>query len=184
MDEEDKEAVMARFRSRQVDLLVTTLVIEAGVDIPNATLNFIEHAERFGLSQLHQLRGRVARGGYPGYCFLAADIRGDDSRPRLDAMLQTTDGFKIAELDFRLRGPGELLGTRQHGLLDLRIGDLAADADLLTEVRRWDGDPRPSGRAPPPGQQGARPCVRSRGGLQLAGHGSLEARRLVRLPQS
>ncbi|MBX7168331.1 MAG: ATP-dependent DNA helicase RecG [Pirellulales bacterium] len=132
----EKEAVMESFAAGRTQVLVSTTVIEVGVDVPNATLMTIEAGERFGLSQLHQLRGRVSRGSFPGYCCVFADPTTDEGRQRLDAFVKTTDGFELAELDFRLRGPGDLLGTRQHGVPPLRIADLERDTELLTEARR------------------------------------------------
>ena len=134
-DEETKAKAMDEFRKRELDLLVCTSVIEVGVDVPNATLLVIEHAERFGLSQLHQLRGRVSRGSVAGQCYLFADPAGDEGRQRLRAFLRTTDGFALAEEDMRLRGVGEFFGTRQHGLGELRVGNLVSDADLLGAAR-------------------------------------------------
>jgi len=107
-----------------------------GVDVPNATLMTIESAERFGLTQLHQLRGRISRGKHPGYCTLFADAKTEEAQERLKAMTSTTDGFKLAETDFSLRGPGELFGTRQHGMPTLLIADLHRDRPLLEEARR------------------------------------------------
>jgi ATP-dependent DNA helicase RecG len=135
-DEETKAEVMERFRRHELDLLVCTSVIEVGVDVPNATLLVIEHAERFGLSQLHQLRGRVSRGPVAGRCYLFAEPPTDEGRQRLRAFLRTTDGFALAEEDMRLRGVGEFFGTRQHGLGELRLGDLIRDADLLSQARK------------------------------------------------
>jgi ATP-dependent DNA helicase RecG len=135
-DERTKDAVMAQFRDRQVDVLVSTVVVEVGVDVPNATLMVIEHAERFGLSQLHQLRGRVTRGTVPGQCYLFAEPATDEARQRLRVLVRTTDGFLLAEEDVRLRGVGEFFGTRQHGLGELRFGDLLADQDLLRQARQ------------------------------------------------
>jgi ATP-dependent DNA helicase RecG len=135
-DEEAKAEVMEQFRTHQLDLLVCTSVLEVGVDVANATLLVIEHAERFGLSQLHQLRGRVSRGRTPGECYLFAEPAGDEGKARLRALLRTTDGFALAEEDARLRGVGELFGTRQHGLGELRLADLSADGDLLRLARR------------------------------------------------
>jgi ATP-dependent DNA helicase RecG len=135
-DEETKAAVMDSFRRHELDLLVCTSVIEVGVDVPNATLLVIEHAERFGLSQLHQLRGRVSRGPSAGQCFLFAEPPSDEARRRLRAFLRTTDGFALAEEDMKLRGTGEFFGPRQHGLGELRIGNLLADADLLRTARK------------------------------------------------
>jgi len=127
---------MEGFRNNELDLLVCTSVIEVGIDVPNATLMVIEHAERFGLSQLHQLRGRISRGPVAGQCFLFADPPTDESKQRLRAFLRTTDGFELAEQDLRLRGAGEFFGTRQHGLGELRFGDLLRDGDMLSRARR------------------------------------------------
>ncbi len=134
--DETKAAVMDSFRRHELDLLVCTSVIEVGVDVPNATLMVIEHAERFGLSQLHQLRGRVSRGSSAGQCFLFAEPPSEEARRRLRAFLRTTDGFALAEEDMKLRGVGEFFGTRQHGLGELRWGNLIADADLLRTARK------------------------------------------------
>ena len=131
----EKEEVMARFRDHELDILVATTVIEVGVDVPNASVMVIEDANRFGLSQLHQLRGRVGRGAHQSYCILIADVASDDARARIDAMVETSDGFKIAEIDLRLRGPGELTGTRQSGVLSFKVADLVQDAKLLEEAR-------------------------------------------------
>ncbi len=106
------------------------------MDVPNATLMTIEGAERFGLAQLHQLRGRIMRGAYPGYCCLFADVGSDEARQRLEAFAASTDGFELAEIDFRLRGPGDLFGTRQHGLPPLRIADLVRDGEIVELARR------------------------------------------------
>lgn len=130
-----KDAVMAQFRAHQLDLLVTTVVIEVGVDVPNATLMLIEHAERFGLSQLHQLRGRVSRGKVAGECWLHAGTVQDDAQVRLRAFTRTSDGFALAEEDAKLRGLGEFFGTRQHGLGELRFGNLITDRELLEQAR-------------------------------------------------
>ena len=135
-DEETKAAVMESFRKHELDLLVCTSVIEVGVDVPNATLLVIEHAERFGLSQLHQLRGRVSRGTAAGQCYLFANPPGDEGRQRLRALLRTRDGFALAEEDMKLRGIGEFFGSRQHGLGELRVGDLIADGELLRQARK------------------------------------------------
>jgi ATP-dependent DNA helicase RecG len=134
--EETKAEVMERFRAHDLDLLVCTSVVEVGVDVPNATLLVVEHAERFGLSQLHQLRGRVSRGSVAGQCHLFAEPAGDEGKERLRAFLRTTDGFALAEEDVRLRGVGEFFGARQHGLGELRLGNLVADADLLSQARK------------------------------------------------
>ena len=127
---------MARFEAGETQVLVSTTVIEVGVDVPNATLMIVEHAERFGLAQLHQLRGRVGRGHKRGTCALMARGFSEDSEARLAALLATTDGFRIAEADLRIRGPGEFLGTRQHGRLpDLRLADLVRDARWVSRAR-------------------------------------------------
>jgi ATP-dependent DNA helicase RecG len=131
----EKERIMADFRDGRLQVLVATSVIEVGIDVPGATLMTIEGAQRFGLSQLHQLRGRVSRGNQPGYCCLFADVAGEQADQRLKSFVGTTDGFELAEIDFRLRGPGDLLGTRQHGLAPMRIADLVRDVDVLTETR-------------------------------------------------
>ncbi len=137
MDEAAKAEVMERFRDRQLDLLVSTLVVEVGVDVPNATLMVVEHAERFGLSQLHQLRGRVSRGSVAGECYLfTGPTLTDETRERLRVFTRLSDGFDLAEEDARLRGAGEFFGTRQHGVGDLRFGDLIADRGLLEDARR------------------------------------------------
>jgi len=131
----EKEALMRQFRDGQVQVLVSTSVVEVGVDVPNATLMTIEDADSFGLAQLHQLRGRITRGAHPGYCCLFADPATDQARARLEAFVSSSDGFHLAEVDFQQRGPGEILGTRQHGLPPLRIADLARDGELLDEAR-------------------------------------------------
>ncbi|MBV6457627.1 MAG: ATP-dependent DNA helicase RecG [Fimbriimonadaceae bacterium] len=136
MKSADKEEVMDRFRRHELDVLVSTTVIEVGVDVPNATAMVVEDANRFGLSQLHQLRGRVGRGGHQSYCILIADATNDDARTRMQTLVETTDGFKISEVDLRLRGPGEVAGTRQHGNLDFRIADLVQDVKLLEQARQ------------------------------------------------
>lgn len=132
----EKEAAMAEFASGRTQVLVATTVVEVGVDVPNATLMTIEGGERFGLSQLHQLRGRIVRGTHPGFCCVFADPQSDDGRERLQAFVESTDGFALAEVDFRLRGPGDLLGTKQHGLPPLRVADLVRDHEILEEARR------------------------------------------------
>ncbi|HJN07291.1 MAG: ATP-dependent DNA helicase RecG [Pirellulaceae bacterium] len=134
---EEKESAMNAFRNGETQVLVATSVVEVGVDVPNATLMTIENGERFGLAQLHQLRGRISRGVHPGYLCVFARPASDDSRQRLDAFCQTTDGFELAELDFQMRGPGDLFGAQQHGLPPLRIADLSRDAKVL-ELARHD----------------------------------------------
>ena len=131
----EKEAVMGEFAAGRLDVLVSTTVIEVGVDVPNAALMVVENAERFGLSQLHQLRGRVGRGKHRSYCVLVTESKSQTSRDRLKVMSQTTDGFKIAEEDLRLRGPGDFFGNRQHGLPQMRIADLAGDMRLLKQAQ-------------------------------------------------
>jgi ATP-dependent DNA helicase RecG len=135
LSDDEKQRVMNDFRERKIDLLVTTVVIEVGVDVPNATLMIVEHADRFGLSQLHQLRGRVTRGTVAGECYLFAGVTTEEARQRLRAICRTSDGFQLAEEDARLRGLGEFFGTRQHGLGDLRFGDLLHDFELLEMAR-------------------------------------------------
>jgi ATP-dependent DNA helicase RecG len=136
MKAEEKERAMEAFRARKVDVLVATTVVEVGVDVPNATVMLVEHAERFGLSQLHQLRGRVGRGAHRGLCFLVAHGgRTERAAARLDVMERTTDGFEIARADLEIRGPGEFLGTRQAGLPELTFADLSRDARLLEDAR-------------------------------------------------
>jgi ATP-dependent DNA helicase RecG len=135
MDREHRHAIMDRFRERSCDVLVTTTVIEVGVNIPNATLMIIQQAERFGLAQLHQLRGRICRGSHQGFCFLFSDSEVPDSVARLTAMEQSTDGFTLAEKDAELRGPGDILGLRQSGAMPLRCADPVRDLALLQETR-------------------------------------------------
>ena len=128
----EKEKVMTAFRAGDLSILVATTVIEVGVDVPEATIMVIEHADRFGLAQLHQLRGRIGRSDKPSTCLLFYDAKaGQMARARLKIMRETNDGFLIAEEDLRLRGGGEILGTRQSGLPDFRLADLAVHGDLL-----------------------------------------------------
>ena len=128
---------MQRFSAGQLQILVSTTVVEVGVDVPNATLMVVEHAERFGLSQLHQLRGRVGRGQWESHCILLYQSPWtDDARERLKAMTDTNDGFLIAEKDLELRGPGDFFGTRQSGLPKLRTGDLVRDRDIMESAHR------------------------------------------------
>jgi ATP-dependent DNA helicase RecG len=133
---EEKERVMTAFRGGRIQVLVATSVIEVGVDVPNATVMLIENAEQFGLAQLHQLRGRIGRGAHESHCVLVADIKTDEARQRLRVLAETTDGFRIAEADLRLRGPGELLGREQSGLPAFRFGDLSRDRELVERARQ------------------------------------------------
>ncbi len=135
LSDEQKDQVMEDFRAHRLDVLVTTLVIEVGVDVANATLMVIEQAERFGLSQLHQLRGRVSRGPVAGDCYLFTGFPTEEARERLKVFTRTSDGFALAEEDARLRGLGEFFGTKQHGLGDLRFGDPLADREVLETAR-------------------------------------------------
>jgi ATP-dependent DNA helicase RecG len=132
MKQEEKDAVMDEFRRGGSQILVATTVIEVGVDVPNASVIIVEHAERFGLSQLHQLRGRVGRGDAQAYCILlAGDKRTSEARERLSIMEQTNDGFKVSEKDLEIRGPGELMGTRQSGIPTFRVGNIVRDRELV-----------------------------------------------------
>ncbi|MFN3265939.1 MAG: ATP-dependent DNA helicase RecG [Deinococcales bacterium] len=135
MPPEQKDEIMGRFRAQEFDILVSTTVIEVGVDVPNATVIVIENAERFGLSQLHQLRGRVGRGQLDSYCLLVAGDHSKKTKERLKVIESSTDGFKIAEADLKLRGPGEIMGTRQSGLPDLKLGDIARDTEMIEQAR-------------------------------------------------
>jgi ATP-dependent DNA helicase RecG len=127
---------MHDFKDRKIDMLVSTIVIEVGVDISNASVMIVEHAERFGLSQLHQLRGRIGRGRHLSYCILVSQPKTDDAKHRISAMLKTQDGFKIAEEDLEIRGPGEFFGTRQHGLPELKIANIVRDKDILEVAKK------------------------------------------------
>src|ERR671916_1210118 len=136
MKADEKRRAMAAFRSREIEVLVATVVVEVGVDVPNASVIVIEGAERFGLSQLHQLRGRVCRGLHPPQCFLVGDPKTEDSRKRLDALCEHQDGFKLSEVDLAIRGEGTLFGSRQSGMPDLKVAKLLRDIDVLVEARR------------------------------------------------
>ena len=136
MRPDEKDRVMIEFRAGRYHILVSTLVIEVGIDVPNSTIMVIEHAERYGLAQLHQLRGRIGRGNKPSFFLLFGEPKSDDSRKRLDVICSTGDGFKIAEEDLRMRGPGEFFGTRQHGLPELRFADVVNDFRLMQLARR------------------------------------------------
>jgi ATP-dependent DNA helicase RecG len=135
MKSDEKDSVMARFKAHEIDILVSTTVIEVGIDVPNATVIIIEDADRFGLAQLHQLRGRVGRGQNASFCVLMAEPKTEVGRARMEVMTQTRDGFVIAEEDLKLRGPGEFYGTRQSGLPEFLIADILHDMDILTETR-------------------------------------------------
>ena len=132
----EKQEVMAKFNDKHIDILVSTTVIEVGIDVPNATLMVIENAERFGLSQLHQLRGRVGRGEHQSACYLVATPKGDDSYQRIQAMIRTNNGFKIAEADLNIRGPGEFFGTKQSGVPNFKIANIIHDATLLEMAKK------------------------------------------------
>ena len=131
----EKEEVMSDFKNKKYDILVSTTVVEVGVDVPNSTVMVIENAERFGLSQLHQLRGRVGRNDLQSYCILVSNSKSQDTKERLNIMTQTNDGFVIAEKDLQLRGPGEFLGVLQSGIADLMIADIVKDAKILELAR-------------------------------------------------
>jgi ATP-dependent DNA helicase RecG len=171
METNEKHQVMTDFRDGKIDVLVATTVIEVGIDVPNATVMVIDNADRFGLSQLHQLRGRVGRGKHRSYCLLISDAPTDDAQARLNAMTKTTDGFAIAETDLALRGPGQFFGTRQHGLPEFKMADISSEIELL-KVCRADAiellgrDPKLSA----PGHKQLRAALRRQFGqtLQLA----------------
>ncbi|MCA1656894.1 MAG: DNA helicase RecG, partial [Actinobacteria bacterium] len=146
MPSKDKEAVMAAFRARELDVLVATTVIEVGVDVPNATVMLVEDADRFGMAQLHQLRGRVGRGADRSWCYLLGEATTPDSEQRLEALERTTDGFELAEVDLEIRGEGTVLGTRQKGRSDLKLASLRRDREWVAKAREVafdivDGDP-------------------------------------------
>ena len=136
MKAEDKDFEMQRFVRGETQIMVATTVIEVGVNVPNASVMIIESSERFGLSQLHQLRGRVGRGAEQSYCILmTGDKLSKDTLKRVETMVRSSDGFEIAEVDLQLRGPGDLMGTQQSGLLNLKIADIAKDAQLVVMAR-------------------------------------------------
>ena len=135
MKPKEKDEVMLSFKNGDIDVLVSTVVIEVGIDVPNATVMVIENCERFGLAQLHQLRGRVGRGEDQSYCILVSGSKGEVAEKRNNIMVSTTDGFVIAEEDLKLRGPGEIFGTRQHGIPELGVADLVKNVDILNKVR-------------------------------------------------
>jgi ATP-dependent DNA helicase RecG len=131
MQKEERDIVMSDFKLKKIDILVATTVIEVGIDVPGASVMVVEHAERFGLSQLHQLRGRVGRGEVQSYCILIGDPRTEDGMKRLNIMTATQDGFKIAEEDLAIRGPGEFMGVRQHGLPEFKIANIIRDKSIM-----------------------------------------------------
>jgi ATP-dependent DNA helicase RecG len=135
MSADDKEAAMQKFQAGRTKILVSTTVIEVGVDVPNASVMVVEQAERFGLAQIHQLRGRVGRGPHQSYCILVTQHMNDIARERIRTLLESNDGFYIAEMDMKLRGPGEFFGTRQSGIPGLRLADLVRDTDVLEMAR-------------------------------------------------
>jgi len=136
MKSDEKDFVMTQFRNHEIDVLVSTTVIEVGVDVPNANIMIIEHAERFGLSQLHQLRGRVGRGQHKSYCVLIMGYAvSEEGRERTEFMEKSSDGFKIAEFDLEMRGPGEFMGTKQSGLAGFKLANLVRDIQILQSAR-------------------------------------------------
>ena len=140
MKQSEKDEIMNRFASNEIQVLVSTTVIEVGINVPNATVMMVENAERFGLAQLHQLRGRVGRGKYQSYCIFMSGSKSKDTKKRLEILNNTNDGFKIASEDLKLRGPGDLFGIRQSGLMDFKLGDIYQDAKLLqyaSEAAEW-----------------------------------------------
>lgn len=136
MKSKDKDEIMGRFKDGEIDILISTTVIEVGVNVPNATLMVIENAERFGLAALHQLRGRVGRGSEKSYCILKCYKLSKNTKERMDIMTKTNDGFKIAEKDLELRGPGEFFGVRQHGIPEFKIANIFADKMVLEETSK------------------------------------------------
>jgi ATP-dependent DNA helicase RecG len=136
MKASEKDDVMHRFKSNEVHILVATTVIEVGINVPNATIMVIVDTERFGLSQLHQLRGRVGRGADQSYCFMMSQRISKEAKMRIETMVSTGDGFEIAEKDLEMRGPGEMFGLRQHGLPELRLANLIKHQAILTTVQK------------------------------------------------
>jgi ATP-dependent DNA helicase RecG len=135
MNTVQKQQVMSDFRDHRADVLVATTVIEVGIDVPNATVMVIDDAQSFGLSQLHQLRGRVGRGEHASFCLLISDLANEKAEARLRAMTNTANGFDIAQMDLQLRGPGEFFGTRQHGLPEFRMADVSRELEMLSQAR-------------------------------------------------
>lgn len=164
MDRDTRHDVMDRFRVHDIDVLVSTTVIEVGVDVPNATIMIVQQAERFGLAQLHQLRGRICRGSFQGYCLLFSDSDSPDGNERLSAMEESSDGFKLAERDAELRGPGDVLGTRQSGALPLRVANPVRDLKTLQFARRMAHDLVRTGDFDSPGYAALKAQVISRFG--------------------
>ena len=136
MKPKQKDEVMREFAEGRIQILVSTVVVEVGIDVPNAAVMMIENAERFGLSQLHQLRGRIGRGQFKSTCVLVSDAKKEDSTKRLDVMCKTNDGFVIAEEDLKQRGPGDFLGSRQHGLPELRLANIVNDTKILYAAQK------------------------------------------------
>lgn len=165
MNPAEKDKIMDDFRAKKYDILVATTVIEVGVDVPNVTVMLVEHAERYGLAQLHQLRGRIGRGKHASYCILMGDAKTDASYERLTTMAETDDGFKIAEKDLDIRGPGEFLGTRQSGLPELRFGNIIRDFAIMEEARKEAFDVvREDPKLQDPHNAGIKKCLRERFG--------------------
>ena len=135
MSADEKKNIIAEFKKGNVKILVSTIVIEVGMDIPDASIMIIEEANRFGLSQLHQLRGRIGRAGQQSYCILIAEAKTEEAARRLDAMVNISDGFKISEEDLKIRGSGELFGFSQHGFIDIRFQNISGQIDLLNQAR-------------------------------------------------
>jgi ATP-dependent DNA helicase RecG len=147
LKQEEQDDLMHKFKNKEIDLLVSTTVLEVGIDISNATCMIVEHAQRFGLSQLHQLRGRIGRGQEQSYCVLISDAKTAEAEARISAMLKYGDGFRIAEEDLKIRGPGEFFGRRQHGLTELKIANPLTQMHLLKlarddAIKLVNGDPR------------------------------------------
>ncbi len=136
MESKKKDSIMRSFKKGDIDMLISTVVVEVGIDVSNASVMVVENAERFGLSQLHQLRGRIGRGKHESYCVLVSDSDKETAQKRLTAMTESQDGFQIAEEDLKLRGPGDIFGTRQHGLPEIRFGNIVRDMEIMEVARR------------------------------------------------